>query len=100
MEVPSRGTNLQEVFCSAATAPPVGNPSVHVDLKGVDWLRFQGLAAHFASILHVSACIIVYDNSATAWLLGLIQTGCEHTTRDAHALSHPTHESVTEGQLN
>ncbi|DBA67866.1 TPA: hypothetical protein ACH3X2_014210 [Trebouxia sp. C0005] len=42
MEVPSRGTNLQEVFCSAATAPPVGNPSVHVDLKGVDWLRFQG----------------------------------------------------------
>lgn len=42
MEVPSRGTNLQEVFCSAAMAPPVRNPSVYVDLKGVDWLHFKG----------------------------------------------------------
>ena len=72
MEVPSRGTNLQEVFCSAAMAPPVRNPSVHVDLKAVDWLHFKGLAAHFASfssdasLLHASVCIIVHDSSTTA----------------------------------
>ena len=97
MEVPSRGTNLQEVFCSAAMAPPVSNPSVHVDLKGVDWLHFKGWAAHFAtlsseaSVLHASVCTIVHDSSTTAWL-GLIITECVHTTRDAHELSHPTHK--------
>ena len=105
MEVPSRGTNLQEVFCSAAMAPPVSNPSVNVDLKGVDWLHFKGLAAHFAilsseaSVLHASVCVIVHVNSTTTWLLGLIILGCVHTTRDAHELSHPTHDSVVEGQL-
>lgn len=100
MEVPSRGTNLQEIFCSAAMAPPVSNPSVRVDLKGVDWLHFKGLAAHFASlsseasVLHASVCIIV----------GVI-VGCVHTTKNAHelnlkqSLSHPTHDSVVEGQL-
>ncbi len=71
MEVPSRGTNLQEVFCSAAMAPPVSNPSVHVDLKGVDWLHFKGLPAHFpmlssvSSVLHASVCIIFHDRSTT-----------------------------------
>lgn len=109
MEVPSRGTNLQEIFCSAAMAPPVSNPSVRVDLKGVDWLHFKGLAAHFASlsseasVLHASVCIIVHDNSTT-WLVGVI-VGCVHTTKNAHelnlkqSLSHPTHDSVVEGQL-
>ncbi len=96
MEVPSRGTNLQEIFCSAAMAPPVSNPSVRVDLKGVDWLHFKGLAAHFASlsseasVLHASVCIIV----------GVI-VGCVHTTKKRPwvQLSHPTHDSVVEGQL-
>ncbi len=105
MEVPSRGTNLQEIFCSAAMAPPVSNPSVRVDLKGVDWLHFKGLAAHFASlsseasVLHASVCIIVHDNSTT-WLVGVI-VGCVHTTKKRPwvQLSHPTHDSVVEGQL-
>ncbi len=72
MEVPSRGTNLQEVFCSAAMASPVSNPSVHVDLKGVDWLHFKGLPAHFASlssgasVLHAANCIIVCYSSTAA----------------------------------
>ncbi len=42
MEVPSRGTNLQESFMSAATAAPVKAPAMNVDLRGVDWLQFKG----------------------------------------------------------
>ena len=42
MEVPSRGTDLQQSFDSAATAAPIRGPPVDVDLGGVDWLHFTG----------------------------------------------------------
>ena len=42
MQVPSRGTNLQESFLSTKTAAPADGPPVHVDLCGVDWLKFKG----------------------------------------------------------
>lgn len=42
MQVPSRGTNLQESFLSTKTAAPADGPPVHVDLRGVDWLKFKG----------------------------------------------------------
>ena len=58
MQVPSRGTNLQESFLSTKTAAPADGPPVHVDLRGVDWLKFKGdvlyvlLRAVSASLSH------------------------------------------------
>lgn len=46
-QVPSRGTNLQQAFNSAATAAPVTGPAVQVDLGTVDWLQYGG---NFGSI--------------------------------------------------
>ena len=42
MQVPSRGTNLQATFQSAATPAPGIQLDVQVDLRGVDWLQFKG----------------------------------------------------------
>ena len=42
MQVPSRGTNLQGTFQSAATPAPRRHLDVQVDLRGVDWLHFKG----------------------------------------------------------
>ena len=44
MQVPSRGTNLQGTFQSAATPAPRTQLDVQVDLRGVDWLHFKGEA--------------------------------------------------------
>ena len=41
-QVPSRGTNLQQAFNSAATAAPVEGPAVQVDLGTVSWLQYGG----------------------------------------------------------
>ena len=41
-QVPSRGTNLQESFQSDATPAPTSGPAVEVDLRGVDWLGYNG----------------------------------------------------------
>ena len=43
MQVPSRGTNLQGTFQSAATPAPDRLLDVRVDLRGVDWLQFKGM---------------------------------------------------------
>ena len=44
MQVPSRGTNLQGTFQSAATPASSRLLDVQVDLRGVDWLHFKGEA--------------------------------------------------------
>ena len=42
MQVPSRGTNLQGTFHSAATPGPARQLDVQVELRGVNWLQFKG----------------------------------------------------------
>ena len=56
-QVPSRGTNLQQAFNSAATAAPVTGPAVQVDLGTVDWLQYGGkplTAPHAVQVARVT----------------------------------------------
>ncbi|DBB03549.1 TPA: hypothetical protein ACH3X3_010892 [Trebouxia sp. C0006] len=59
-QVPSRGTNLQQAFKSAATAAPVTGPAVQVDLGTVDWLQYGG---NFGSIGSPHAQNFWYDKA-------------------------------------
>ena len=57
MQVPSRGTNLQATFQSAATPAPGRQLDVQVDLRGVGWLQFKGEGSStFSNSTAVNPC--------------------------------------------
>ncbi len=66
-QVPSRGTNLQQAFNSAATAAPVTGPAVQVDVGTVDWLQYGGKTPTALHAVQVARVILRYnDRSCSA----------------------------------
>ena len=75
MQVPSRGTNLQGTFQSAATPAPGPLLDVQVDLRGVDWLQFKGEL----SMTLLDSILVVVMNLDTVSVSAVLILTCKNS---------------------